>query len=278
MLPEAGDKSTEVRCEDVTAGARAAGIVPGDVLMFHSSLSSMGHVTGGPESVIDGLLDAVGPEGTVAVPTLCNWQPGEEALVFSRVDSCMAPSYVGILTETLRLRPSALRSNHPTHSIAAIGARAEELTRDHGAAGLRLGPFGDRAFAVESPWERLRQWNAAYCFIGVTFQVNTMVHYLESLIVERALQRAAPEKREALAEQVVGWMKPGVWPWIKPEDRETHEAMMAEQGIVQYSRIGSATFRCARTEPMVATWLEIVESDPERWLPEDFLEWLREVD
>ena len=142
MLPEAGDKSTEVRCEDVTAGARAAGIVPGDVLMFHSSLSSMGHVTGGPESVIDGLLDAVGPEGTVAVPTLCNWQPGEEALVFSRVDSCMAPSYVGILTETLRLRPSALRSNHPTHSIAGSVRAAEELTRDRRRRDCAWAPSG----------------------------------------------------------------------------------------------------------------------------------------
>ena len=72
MDPERGDRSVQVTREDVTCAAREVGVVPGDTLLFHSSLSSMGTVVGGPDAVIDGFLDAVGPEGTVAVPTLCN--------------------------------------------------------------------------------------------------------------------------------------------------------------------------------------------------------------
>ena len=142
MKPEPGDKSIQVTRADVTAGLRSVGIVPGDTVMFHSSLSSMGTVVGGPDTVIDGFLDAVGPTGTVAVPTLCNWKPEEQRLVFPRWDPRTTPSYVGIISETFRKRPEAVRSDHATHSVAAIGARAAELTADHGAGGLRLGPFG----------------------------------------------------------------------------------------------------------------------------------------
>jgi len=274
MKPEVGDKNIRVRRTDVAEAARDVGIGPGDVVFFHSSLSSMGTVVGGPDTVIDGLLDAVGPEGTVAVPTLCNWQPDEQHLVFERWNPDTSPSYVGLITETFRLRPDAVRSDHPTHSVAAIGRRAAELTAGHGAAGYRPGPFGERAFARESPWERLFRWNAAYCFIGVTFCVCTMVHYVESLIVERALERAAPEARERMREKVVGWMKPGVWPGIRVEDREVIEGMLAERGIVRYGRIGSAAFRCARARPMVNEWIAIVEREPRKWCPEEFVEWL----
>ena len=277
MKPECGDKNRHVTRGDVAAAAKAVGIAPGDTLMFHSSLSSMGTVIGGPDTVIDGLLDAVALGGTVAVPTLCNWEPEEQHLVFERWNPETSPSYVGVITETLRLRPDAVRSDHATHSVAAIGARAVELTAHHGTSGLRLGPYGRSAFARRSPWERFYQWNAAYCFIGVTFRVNTMVHYVESLVVERALRRAKPEARSQLAEEVVGWMKPGVWPTIRVDDRETIEQMLADRGIVRYGKIGSATLRCVRARPMVDQWLAIVEGGPARWFPADFLEWLKGV-
>ena len=41
---------------------------PGDVLVVHSSLKSMGHVEGGAECVIAALTDAIGPEGTLILP------------------------------------------------------------------------------------------------------------------------------------------------------------------------------------------------------------------
>ncbi|HUS80528.1 MAG TPA: AAC(3) family N-acetyltransferase [Armatimonadota bacterium] len=277
MRPEAGDKSVQVSQEDVAEAARSVGIQPGDTVMFHSSLSSMGTVVGGPDAVIDGFLDAVGPEGTVAVPTLCNWQPDEQHLVFERWDPATSPSYVGVITETLRKRPEAFRSDHATHSVAAIGRRARELTADHGALGERQGHFGGRAFAHVSPWQRFVDWNAAYCFIGVSFRVNTMVHYVESVLAERALERADPDRREQLAREIAGWMKPGVYPGIRIEDREEIERMLAEEGVMRYGPIGSAALRCCRARPMVERWVAIFEADPGRWLSEEFVLWSRRI-
>jgi len=273
MEPESGDKRIEVSRADVTAAAQAVGIRPGDTVMFHSSLSSMGAVVGGPSAVIDGFLDAVGPTGTVAVPTLW-YHHTDPPMDLVDWDINHSPSYPGLITETFRQRPDSLRSNNPTHSVSAIGARAKELTRDHGRSGLRPCVFGDTAFASEGPWQRLYEWNAAYCFIGVDFTVNTMGHLCETLFVERALRRCAPSRRAKLEARVHRWQKPGVWP------RHSFQAMgerLADMGLVRFGRIGSATLRCIRARVMVDSVLAILESEPEMWFSDDFRAWLAQA-
>src|SRR3546814_6502991 len=49
----------------LAADLKALGVVPGDVLMVHSSMKSLGFVAGGAQAVVEALLSAVGPEGTV---------------------------------------------------------------------------------------------------------------------------------------------------------------------------------------------------------------------
>ena len=46
----------------------ALGIRPGDTVLVHSSLKSLGPVPGGAETVIQGLLKALGDEGTLLFP------------------------------------------------------------------------------------------------------------------------------------------------------------------------------------------------------------------
>lgn len=286
MRPETGDKSIKVTAADVAAGLRSVGVEPGDIVMFHSSLSSMGHVIGGPNTVIEGFLQAVGPEGTVACPTL--WWTGKENIEDFDVNS--SPSYPGLITETFRQRPDSIRSNNPTHSISAIGKRARELTADHGAYGLRPCVFGDKAFAVASPWQRLYDWNAAYCFIGVDFTVCTMFHFCEACFQEWALQQAPAEKRPALEARLwrletlikyypmISTGSPDVPPmiWARFNFQQMGERL-AERGLVRFGKIGSATLRCIRARDLVDNTLAILKAEPERWLivPE-FLEWLRE--
>ena len=277
MEPENGDKNIHVTRRVVTEAARAVGIVLGDVMIFHSSLSSMGTVDRGPNTLIDGLLDAVGPEGTVAVPTLCNWKQGEQHLVFPTWNPATSPSYVGKITEVFRARPDAVRSDQATHSVAAIGKRAVELTADHGAYGQRPGPYSERAFAEASPWQRLYDWNGAYCFIGVTFRVCTMVHFVETQLMLRALDRVAPDKRAAALEEVEGWMKPGAWLNIINAERETLEKHLADHGKAHYAKLGSATFRMARARDLVDEWIPLVEAEPAKWIAPKAVEWLAKI-
>lgn len=271
MRPEPGDKKIQVTVADVTKGVRAVGVVPGDTVMFHSSLSSMGEVVGGSNTVIEGFLQAVGPRGTVAVPTL--WWNGTQDI--AEWDCESSPSYPGIITEVFRQRPDSIRSNNPTHSISAIGARAAELTADHGARGLRPCMYGDMAFAAASPWERLYEWNAAYCFVGVDFTVNTMAHYCQCRLLEWVLSQIPKEQHDALEARIHRWQKPGVWPSFNFQLMGEH---LAELGLVRFGRIGSATIRCIRARIMVDTILKTLQSEGEKWFTQpEFVPWWQEA-
>jgi aminoglycoside 3-N-acetyltransferase len=286
MQPEPGDKSVEVTADDVAAGVRSVGVDRGDMVMFHSSLSSMGHVSGGANTVIEGFLQAVGPEGTVAVPTL--WWNGTQDLADWDYEN--SPSYPGIITEVFRQRPDSVRSNSPTHSVSAIGPRAVELTADHGQWGLRPCMFGDAAFAAASPWERLYQWDAHYAFLGVDFTVNTMAHHCQCLLIEQALAAAPADRRADLDRRISRFADVQEYYRQSQAGEEVTVVFLfplfsfqrmgeylAELGLVRFGRIGSATIRAIRSRAMVDTILATLRAEPETWLAEPFLTWWREA-
>lgn len=280
------DSSSEVTSAAVAGGVRSVGAVPGDTVMFHSSLKSMGHVVGGPNAVIDGFLEAVGPEGTVAVPTL--WWNGTQDVADWDYEN--SPSYPGLITETFRQRPDSIRSNNPTHSVSAIGKRAAELTADHGKWGLRPCLFGDAAFAESSPWQRFYDWNALYCFLGVDFTYNTEAHFCQCLLVEWALQHAPEAKRAGLLGRISRWDKiveyyqavrsgsgrvvEFIWPSFNFKNMGEH---LASLGLVQFGTIGAATIRAIRTRDMVDNILATLKAEPDQWLVETFRPWWHEA-
>jgi aminoglycoside 3-N-acetyltransferase len=150
--------------DDIAEALRRLGLVQGDLVQVHSSLSSFGHVEGGADAVVDAVLEAVGPEGTVMVPT---FNHGSEDVFNIRT----SPSTNGAITNALRLRPEAHRSLHPTHPTAAIGPLAELLTRDH----LPAGTFG-----IASPLGKLAAMGGKVLLLGVGMNTNTMAHIGET--------------------------------------------------------------------------------------------------
>ena len=105
--------------------ARALGLRAGDIVLVHSSFKALGAPGASPADVIDGLLAAL-DGGTLMLPTLsykhCN--PGQR-----RFDARTTPSNVGAIPEYFRTHYPVMRSLCPTHSCAALGPLAEELTR-----------------------------------------------------------------------------------------------------------------------------------------------------
>lgn len=125
-------------CEHITMkrlvdDLRALGLGDGDVVLVHSSLSRLGWVEGGAETVIDALVEAVGPGGTVLFPTLTGTeQDGPQHPPV--IELAATPCWTGTIPETARRRPEAIRSVHPTHSVSAIGARPHAYTTGHEAS------------------------------------------------------------------------------------------------------------------------------------------------
>ncbi|HEX6037054.1 AAC(3) family N-acetyltransferase [Longimicrobium sp.] len=145
---------------------RATGITPGDTVMVHSAFRSLGPVEGGPDTVIDALLELVGPEGTVLFPTF-NFHAWTEAHYW---DSDETPSEMGALTEIARRRPGAVRTPHPIYSFAVLGARQAGF-----AACDDVEAFGPRsAFALFHRLDGLivsigLDWNSTF----------TLTHFIE---------------------------------------------------------------------------------------------------
>ena len=111
---------------DILAAIRQVGIRRGDVIVAHSALSDFGYLAGGADTLIDCLLEAVGPAGTVCVPThSLNW------VGKAPYDPRTSPSFTGAVPAAFLRRADARRSLHPTHSVAAIGPRAQELLDGH---------------------------------------------------------------------------------------------------------------------------------------------------
>ena len=260
---------------DVEKAFIEAGCVKADTVMFHSSLKSMGTVEGGASAVYNGILDATGPDGTVAAPSLWfNGNPEERPEKLFDVNT--SPAYVGTIPEALRLDPRAFRSNHFSHAVCAIGARAQELTQDHGKGKLYPAPWSDRAFAEVSPWGKLYSWNALYCFIGVKMDTCTIKHYVEARVTDHFLQKLPEDKRNAFRMLLAHDCTTPHLPWAYYSGLKMQSAL-EERGIITTTMLGNAVLMALRTQPLVDTTTEILLAEPQEWFTTEFCKWIDKV-
>ncbi len=166
--------------KDIIDGIKNVGIVNGDTVMVHTSLSSMGFVCGGPQVVIEALLEVAGADGTIMMPTQSwkNLDPEagvhwEEPKNWPAYDKKITPTNtMGAVAEMFRNWPGAFRSNHPARSVAAVGKNAEYLTKDHDLSNI---------FGIGSPIDKLYQLNGKVLLIGVGYDKNTSIHLADAI-------------------------------------------------------------------------------------------------
>lgn len=170
----------------VRGALRELGVGDGAIVMTHARLSAIGYLPGGPQTLIDALMDALGDTGTLMVT--CGWEYGlpydfarwptswrtpilEECPAF---DPATAPCDVsfGRFVEAVRGRPGAVRSNHPDASFAAIGRLAHELIDD--------APLDD-PHGPHSPLARLVAHQGQVLMLGAPLDTITLLHHAEAI-------------------------------------------------------------------------------------------------
>lgn len=174
---EAKRRSGEViTFERLVNDLRTCGLKEGDDILVHTSLSKIGYVENGPETVVSALKKVIGEKGNILMPTSPNAGLQLEYIrSLEAFDVKNSPSALGAITEYFRKLPNVKRSAHPTEPVACIGPDADFYTEGHLG---ELTPYTDR-----SPFARISARGGKILYIGVTFDnAGTNLHTLEDAV------------------------------------------------------------------------------------------------
>lgn len=166
MLRNGAGEAAEVSSAELATQLRALGVREGAVLLVHMSYRAVRPVTGGPLGVIDALRAAVGPDGTVVMPS---WGDDDDA-PYDRAGTPAAPD-LGITAELFRHVLGVQRSDQP-FAFAAVGPSAGTVVADP----LPLPPHGQ-----QSPVGRVWELDGQVLLLGVGHDANTTIHLAEAL-------------------------------------------------------------------------------------------------
>lgn len=158
------------------------GFKPGAVVMIHSSWGRIAEKVPsmGPSKFIGILLELLGEEGTLLMPTIpFAGSQAEYIKTHKTFDPKKAPTMMGMVPELFRRRPDVTRSLHPTHSVAGWGKHADELLKTH-----HLGT----AFGENSPYYKMKQYDGVVVSVGV--------HPKDSIIVLHVPEELHPKTYE----------------------------------------------------------------------------------
>ena len=149
----------------------ALGLRRGDMVLMHSSFRSLSPGAGGPGTLISKLMSVLGPRGTLVIPTLSYAWVTEDNPVF---DVRKTRSCIGAVPEFFRQLPGVCRSLSPTHSVAALGRLAREVTQGHLLDQTPAGPH--------SPFRRVAEAGGKLLFLGCGLGPNTSIHGAEEMV------------------------------------------------------------------------------------------------
>lgn len=241
-----------ISSDRATAQLSRLGVVRGGVLLVHASMRSVGGDAG---AMVGALRQALGPEGTLVVPSFTTENSDTSPPYRDRVrglsdaareavraqmppfDRAASPATgMGLLAETVRLSQGAERSAHPQTSFAAIGPAAGKLLARH---------LPDCHLGEDSPLARMYEADARILLLGTDFDTCTAFHLAE-------YRRPDPPRRLYRCVVAPG----GLRQWWEYEDVALDDSDFAalgrdfersdSGGAVRSGRVGSARSRLVR--------------------------------
>jgi len=239
------------------------GIKAGDSLIVHSSLKAMGWIAGGPQAVVEALMETVTPEGTIVMPSQSadnsdprywmeppipeNWhQPLRDTL----------PAYdphltglrgMGKIAECFHRHPSTVRSPHPSHSFMAWGKMAQEWMSEH--------PLED-SFGKNSPLGKMISADVRIMLIGVGFDSCTALHFAEFM---QENQRTFPQGAAVLVDGKRVWQ---TFDCVDTDSDRFPELAKDYNGPIATGKLGQAEVKITAMKPLVEFGTEWLKEHP----------------
>jgi len=161
---------------DLIDGLRSTGLCAGDIVFFEVSHLVLGSMecasceTEACEALYSAMREAIGPEGTMLLPSF--------SLSFLRdedFDAQATPSVQGEWSssreflEYFRCLPGVVRSGDPLFSVSGLGPMAEKL----------LTRLPNSSFGNDCLYERLLRCGGKICSIGAPLAETSFLHYVE---------------------------------------------------------------------------------------------------
>ena len=231
---------------------RALGAGAGDTLLVHSSYKSLGGVDGGSQTVIDALLEVLGEEGTLVMPTFnfdfckgAGWDIRE------------TPSQMGFMTNLARLDPRATRVFHPIYSFAVIGKHAQAF-----------GALRDKSsYGANSAFAKLRELDGKIMVIGLSYNDSmTFFHHIEEMegVDYRYLKDFTGKitdwegkTYEDTYQMLVRNLEMGVQTMVNPMG-----ALLEEAEIIKSRKIGEADVKLMKANEVYDFTVKEMKRDP----------------
>jgi aminoglycoside 3-N-acetyltransferase len=240
-------KHSPISKDSVVEQLRALGVEEGSVLLVHTSFSLTGPVEGGPDGLIDALVEAIGPEGTLVMPS---WTDDDDE-VFDPA-SYEVDEHLGVVADEFWQRPGVVRGTHP-FAVAALGPLAAEI------AGA---PFVLPPHAPDSGVARVHDNDGWVLLLGVDHDADTSVHLAE-LIADvpyrvphhiTVLEEGEPKRIDYGENDHCCQNFIFVGDWLRARG-------LQREGIVGYGRA-----QLVRSRDVVSTVVQELEADPCRFL------------
>jgi len=173
--------------QELADAFRRLGVVPGDAVMLHASVRSVGDVAGGPDQIHLGLKDALTSDGTLMMYASCpshydevgrgHLSADEERELLEKLPAfdpftARAQRENGILVELLRTYPGSTVNAHVARFVV-WGKQARYLISSQ--------PW-NYAFGRGSALERFAEVGGRILLLGSDHDTVTFLHYAEHVV------------------------------------------------------------------------------------------------
>lgn len=233
----------ELSGDEVVGQLRALGVREGGVLLVHTSFRAVRPIEGGPTGLIEALRAALGPEGTLVMPS---WTGSDEE-PFDPATTPASPD-LGVVADTFWRLPGVVRSNH-LNAFAAAGPRAERITS---------GPLPLPPHIPESPVGRVYDLDGQVLLLGVNHDADTTLHLAELLA---GVPYRVPKSCTVLQEGRPVRLEYGENDHCC-ERFTLADGWLRERGLQSEGRVGHAQARLVRSRDVVSVALEHLARDP----------------
>src|SRR5262245_19502072 len=228
---------------EVIGQLRALGLHEGDVLLVHTSFRVVRPIQGGPSGLIAAIRDALGPEGTLVMPS---WTGSDEE-PFDPKTTPASPD-LGVVADTFWRMPGVQRSDH-CFAFSAAGPRAREIVS---------GPLPLPPHIPESTAGHVHDLDGKVLLIGVDHDADHLIH-------AAALLANVPYR----VPKHITALKDGSATRIEYLENDCccqrfnlANEWLPSRGLQTEGPVGHARARLARARDIVAVALEHLHRDP----------------